>query len=52
VDSMLPVKRTVFFKFQLFLGIPPVFAGGIVPPLALAALKRYQFYNLFLTRHI
>ena len=46
---MFPVKRTVFFEFQFLLGGPPVFAGGIVPPFALAALKRYQFHNLFLT---
>jgi hypothetical protein len=52
VDSMLSVKRTVFFEFQFFLGVPPVLAGGIVLPLTFTALKRYQFHYLFLACHI
>ena len=48
---MFPVKRTIFFKFQLFLGITPVFSGGIVPAFTFAALHANQFHNLFLTRH-
>jgi hypothetical protein len=40
MNRVFPVKRTVLFKFQLLLGIPPVFAGGIVLPLAIAALER------------
>jgi hypothetical protein len=51
VDSMLSVKRTVLFEFQFFLGVSPVFAGGIVLALALSALKRYQFHHLLLTCH-
>ena len=51
MDRMLTVKRTIFLEFQLFLGIPPVFACGVVFPLAFAALERYQFHNLFLARH-
>jgi hypothetical protein len=38
---MLPVKGTVFLEFQLFLGIPTVFAGGIIAPFALTALQGY-----------
>ena len=49
---MFSFKRTVFLKFQLFLGISPVFACSVVSSLAFAALKGYQFHNLFLTRHI
>ena len=52
MDRMLSVKWTVFFEFQLFLSIPPVFACGIVFPFALSALERYQLHYLFLTRHI
>ena len=49
---MLSFKRTVFIEFQFLLGITPVFLGGIIPPFAFAALKRNQFHNLFLARHI
>jgi hypothetical protein len=52
MNRMFPVKRAILLKFQLFLGIPPVFTGGIVLPLALGALERYQFHHLFLARHI
>ena len=52
MNRVLPVKRTILLKFQLLLCIPPVFTGGIVFPLALGALKRYQFHHLFLARHI
>jgi hypothetical protein len=38
VDGMLPVKGTKFLKFQLFLGISPVFAGSIIAPFTLTAL--------------
>ena len=51
VKRMLPVKGTVLLEFQLFLGVPPVLAGGIIAPLALAALERHQFYRLFFARH-
>jgi hypothetical protein len=40
MNRVLTVKRAILFKFQLLLGIPPVFAGGIVLPLAIAALER------------
>ena len=52
VDSVFSVKGTVLFKFQLFLGITPVFAGSIVFPLAFTTLEGYQLNHLFLTRHI
>ena len=48
---MLPVKGTKLVKFQLFLNISPVFLGGIVTPLALAALQGYQLYHLLLACH-
>ena len=51
MNRMLALKRTVLLEFQLFLSIPPVLAGSIISPLALAALKRYKFYYLFLARH-
>jgi hypothetical protein len=35
---MFPVMRAIFFEFQFFLNIAPVFAGGIVAPLTFAAL--------------
>jgi hypothetical protein len=49
---MFPIKGTIFTQFQLFLSIPPVFLCGVIPPFALAALKRYQLYGLLFTRHI
>jgi hypothetical protein len=49
---MLPVKGTVFLEFQLFLGIPAVFAGGIIAPFALTALQGYQLNRCFLACHI
>jgi hypothetical protein len=52
VKRVLPVKGTVFAKFQFFLGVAPVFLGGIIAPLALTALQGYQFYCRFLARHI
>jgi hypothetical protein len=39
VERMLPVKGTIFLEFQFFLGIPAVFAGGIIAPFALTALQ-------------
>jgi hypothetical protein len=39
MKRMLAVMRAVFLEFQLFLNITPVLAGGIITPLALAALK-------------
>jgi hypothetical protein len=52
MDSMLPVKGAILAQFQLFLGIAPVFLGGIVLPLTFRALKRHQLNNLLLTSHI
>ena len=52
MEGVFPVKRTKFLKFQLFLGIPAVFAGCVIPPLTFAALKGYQLYYLFFARHI
>jgi len=49
VQRMLPVKGTIFFEFQFFLDIPAVFAGGVITPFALTALKGYQFHRCFFT---
>jgi hypothetical protein len=51
VKGMLPIKGTVLIQFQLFLGVPPILGGGVIPPLTFAALKRHQFHDLFLARH-
>jgi hypothetical protein len=48
---MLPVKGTIFLEFQLFLGIPAVFAGGIIASFALTALQGYQLNHRLLTCH-
>jgi hypothetical protein len=52
VERMLPVKGTIFVEFQLFLGVPAVFAGSIITPLALAALQGHQFNYLLFACHI
>jgi hypothetical protein len=49
---MFPVKRTVFIEFKFFLGVPAVFACGIIFPLAYTALKGNEFYYLFFACHI
>jgi hypothetical protein len=49
---MLPVKGTILIKFKFFLGIPPVFFGGIVFPLTFTALQGYQLHRRLFTRHI
>jgi hypothetical protein len=49
---MLPVKGTIFLKFQLFLQIPAVFAGCIVTPFTFAALQGYQFNHSLLACHL
>ena len=41
VDCMLPLKGTILPEFKLLLNIPAVFAGGIIAPLAFAALQGY-----------
>ena len=51
MNRVLTVKGTILFEFQLFLGVPPVFAGGIISPLTLAALERNQLHHLFLACH-
>ena len=51
VNCVLPVKRTILLEFQLLLGVPPVFAGSIVSPLAFTALQGYQLHHLFLACH-
>jgi hypothetical protein len=48
---MLPVKGTVLLEFQLLLGIPPIFAGGIIAPLAFTALQGNQFNHLLFSFH-
>jgi len=52
MNRVFAIKRTVFFKFQFFLAVSPVFAGGIVSPFTFAALEGYQFHRLFLACHI
>ena len=49
---MFPVKRAILFKLQFFLSVSAVFTGGVISPLALAALERDKFYRLFLARHL
>jgi hypothetical protein len=49
---MFPVKGAVFLEFQLFLGIPPVFFGGIITPFALSALQGYQFHRGLFACHV
>jgi hypothetical protein len=38
---MLAIMRAIFFEFQFFLDIAPVFAGGIIAPFAIGTLQRY-----------
>jgi hypothetical protein len=52
MERMFPVKGAIFVEFQLFLGIAPVFAGSIIPPLALTTLQSHQFHRSLLARHI
>jgi cellulose synthase/poly-beta-1,6-N-acetylglucosamine synthase-like glycosyltransferase len=50
---MFPVKGAIFVKFQLFLGIAPVYLGGIVFPFTFIAMQRNKFYScLFTLCHI
>jgi hypothetical protein len=51
VERMLPFKGTIFLEFQLFLGIPAVFTGCVIPPFAFTALQSYQFNHLFFACH-
>jgi hypothetical protein len=52
VERVFPVMGAVFLKFQFFLDITPVLAGGIIAPLALSALQGKQLHRrLFFTRH-
>ena len=51
MQGMFPVKRTIFAKFQLFLGIAAVFLGGIISPLTFAALQCNQFNCGLFTGH-
>jgi hypothetical protein len=39
MERMLAVMRAIFFEFQFFLDIAPVFAGGIIAPFTFSALK-------------
>jgi hypothetical protein len=48
---MLSVVRAIFLEFQLFLYIAPIFAGRVIAPLALTALKSYQFHRCLFARH-
>jgi hypothetical protein len=52
VERMLAIMRTIFVEFQLLLNIAPVFAGCVIAPFALAALKGYQFHRCLFARHI
>jgi hypothetical protein len=49
---MFPVKGAIFVEFQFFLGIAPVFTGGVIPPFTLTALQSYQFHRRIFARHI
>jgi hypothetical protein len=51
MERVFPVMGTVFLKFQFFLDITPVFAGGIVAPFAFGTLQGNQFHSRLFTRH-
>jgi hypothetical protein len=48
---MFPVKGAILVKFQFFLGITPIFTGGIVPSLAYGTLQSDKLYRRFLAGH-
>jgi hypothetical protein len=50
--GVLPVKGTILFQLQFFLGVPPVLFGGIVFPFAFGTLKRNQLNRCFFARHL
>jgi hypothetical protein len=52
VQGVLPVEGTILVEFKFFLGIPPVFFGGIVFPLTFTTLQGYQFHRGLFARHI
>jgi hypothetical protein len=52
MQGMLPVKGAILLEFQFFLGIAPVFLGGIIPPLTFGALQGHQLHSGFFTGHI
>jgi hypothetical protein len=47
MNRMFPVKGAILLEFQFFLGIPPVFFGGVILPLTFSALQSYQFHRCF-----
>jgi hypothetical protein len=49
---MFAVERAVFFQFQLFLGIPPVFLGGVVLSFALGTLQGDKLNRRLFACHI
>jgi hypothetical protein len=51
VQRVLSVERAVFVQFQLFLGIPPVFLGGVVSSFALGTLHGDDFNRRLLACH-
>jgi hypothetical protein len=48
---MFPVMGAIFFEFQLFLDIAPVFLGSIITPLTFTALESNQLNRCLLTCH-
>jgi hypothetical protein len=51
VERVLPVKGTILLEFQLFLDIPAILAGSVVPPFAFAALQGYKLNCCLLCCH-
>jgi hypothetical protein len=48
---MLPIELAVLVEFKLLLQILAILGGGIIFPLALAALERDELYGGFLGSH-
>jgi hypothetical protein len=49
---MFPVEGAILVEFKFFLGIPPVFFGGVIFPLTFTALQGHQFHRCLFARHI
>jgi hypothetical protein len=47
MDRMFAVEGAIFLEFQFFLGIPPIFFGGIIFPFTLTALQGDEFHRCF-----
>jgi hypothetical protein len=52
MQGVLPVKWAVLVQFQFFLGVSPVFLGGVVLPLAFGTLQGDEFNRRLFACHI